>query len=414
MNAPITLSDANNNANTELITLSPDSITALEQVRRQFDDQAIEEMAASLSSVGQQLPIIVQKTGTTYTIIDGECRWRAAKTIPGFKLLAVVKLDFNRDDRANLLISQIVANEQRNQLNPYEISVALNELKELGLTALQIAERIGWLSKVAKGKQSKPNDDKVQRYINIIELDDRGLELIQSGVIKDINIINNLRSILSLNAERYQELLSKAEHPSTRLTRSDTSKVLSTLRQADADVPTDEEAAESKARAQQDDLASQASDLLDAHETAGESSAPPPDAMSDGDEEAIDPSAPDPGYQCQKDPSEVSFSSEPAPTGHDDRLNDHSYDETQHIVELLVYGDALDVYRDQYLETLDVSTVIKEDLNNWIWTLNVRQPRNARCSELMLELIHPKYDAVHRQLVNINDLYIEQATLEQG
>ena len=111
------------------------------QPRKNFDTEALNELAASIKMHGIVQPIVVNDMGDgTYMIIAGERRWRAAnicglKTVP-----AVVR---NYTDKQVKEIS-IIENLQREDLNPIEAAKAIKELMdEYGLTQEVVADRIG-------------------------------------------------------------------------------------------------------------------------------------------------------------------------------------------------------------------------------------------------------------------------------
>ena len=111
------------------------------QPRKNFDVDALNELAASIKTHGIVQPIVVNDLGDgTYMIIAGERRWRAAnicglKTVP-----AVIR---NYTDKQVKEIS-IIENLQREDLNPVEAARAIKELMdEYGLTQDAVAERIG-------------------------------------------------------------------------------------------------------------------------------------------------------------------------------------------------------------------------------------------------------------------------------
>ena len=111
------------------------------QPRKNFDVDALNELAASIKTHGIVQPIVVNDLGDgTYMIIAGEIRWRAAnicglKTVP-----AVIR---NYTDKQVKEIS-IIENLQREDLNPVEAARAIKELMdEYGLTQDAVAERIG-------------------------------------------------------------------------------------------------------------------------------------------------------------------------------------------------------------------------------------------------------------------------------
>lgn len=112
------------------------------QPRTHFDDDAIEELAASIKAQGVVQPLVVSpdKDGT-YVIVAGERRWRASRRA-GLESVPVVVRHVT-DDR-ELLELALVENLQRSDLNPLEEAEAYLALQEkFGLSQEDIAARVG-------------------------------------------------------------------------------------------------------------------------------------------------------------------------------------------------------------------------------------------------------------------------------
>lgn len=111
------------------------------QPRRDFDENALEELAHSIRSHDIIQPITVSKLhGNKYRLIAGERRWRAAK-LAGLKdIPAYVRLA----NDAELLELALLENLQREDLNAMEISLSYKRMMdELNFTQEQVAERMG-------------------------------------------------------------------------------------------------------------------------------------------------------------------------------------------------------------------------------------------------------------------------------
>ena len=111
------------------------------QPRVQMDDARLQELANSIKANGIIQPILVRRTGTTYRIIAGERRWRAAQRAGLHKVPVVV-----RDVQAGkeLLELALIENIQRENLNAVDEAVAYRRLAdEFGLTQDQIAAAVG-------------------------------------------------------------------------------------------------------------------------------------------------------------------------------------------------------------------------------------------------------------------------------
>ncbi|MBK9258781.1 MAG: ParB/RepB/Spo0J family partition protein [Polyangiaceae bacterium] len=113
------------------------------QPRQHFDDEALEELTASIREHGLIEPLVVRRTqpGTDrYEIIAGERRWRAAQRA-GLKDVLVVVKDVSPKDAFELAL---VENVQREDLNPIELAEAYERLlKEHGYSPESLAERVG-------------------------------------------------------------------------------------------------------------------------------------------------------------------------------------------------------------------------------------------------------------------------------
>lgn len=111
------------------------------QPRKNFDEEALRELASSIKTHGIIQPIVLNKQNDgSYMIIAGERRWRAAKLCGLTSVPAVIK---NYTDKQIKEIS-IIENLQREDLNPIEAARAIKELMdEYGLTQETVSERIG-------------------------------------------------------------------------------------------------------------------------------------------------------------------------------------------------------------------------------------------------------------------------------
>ena len=111
-----------------------------EQPRRSFNEDALNELAASIRSVGVLQPIIVAREGERYTIIAGERRYRASRIAEMTEIPAIVR---NWDEQTRLEAA-LIENLQRDDLNPIEEALGVRRLMdEAGLTQEKVAERLG-------------------------------------------------------------------------------------------------------------------------------------------------------------------------------------------------------------------------------------------------------------------------------
>ncbi|MBR3056635.1 MAG: ParB/RepB/Spo0J family partition protein [Clostridiales bacterium] len=116
--------------------ISPNS----EQPRKNFDDEALSELADSIKENGVIQPIIVTKRGTGYRIVAGERRWRASR-LAGLKVIPAIVRDLTDQQTME---QALIENIQRQDLNPLEEAFAMDNLmKEHGLTQEKLAKRLG-------------------------------------------------------------------------------------------------------------------------------------------------------------------------------------------------------------------------------------------------------------------------------
>ena len=111
------------------------------QPRTSFDDDALEELADSIATLGLIQPITVRKEADgKYIIISGERRWRASKLAGKSTIPAYVR---DVDDK-ELHEMALVENIQRQDLNAMEIAISLQRLiDECGVTQETVAQRVG-------------------------------------------------------------------------------------------------------------------------------------------------------------------------------------------------------------------------------------------------------------------------------
>lgn len=111
------------------------------QPRRQFSQEGLAQLAASLKTHGLLQPIVVAPAEGGYVLIAGERRWRAAQLAGLSKVPAVVH---QAEGDADRLALALIENLQREDLTPIEEARAFLHLRtELGLSQEEIAERVG-------------------------------------------------------------------------------------------------------------------------------------------------------------------------------------------------------------------------------------------------------------------------------
>jgi ParB family chromosome partitioning protein len=113
------------------------------QPRKKFDEEKIEELAASIKEYGLLEPVILRKKeGSRYEIIAGERRVLASKKL-GLKAIASIVRDYSEDEKNDFILS-IIENVQRADLNCMEEANAYLILnKKFGVTLDNIASVVG-------------------------------------------------------------------------------------------------------------------------------------------------------------------------------------------------------------------------------------------------------------------------------
>ena len=110
------------------------------QPRREFDREALQELANSIKELGVIQPITVRKVDDKYQIIAGERRWRASQLAGLTKIPAYI---VSVEDQGVMEMA-LVENIQREDLNAIEIALAYQHLAEAtGMTQAKISERVG-------------------------------------------------------------------------------------------------------------------------------------------------------------------------------------------------------------------------------------------------------------------------------
>lgn len=111
-----------------------------DQPRRFFDEEALRELAASISEHGVVQPIVVTPRDDKFVIVAGERRWRAAQLAGLTEIPSIVR---SLTDQHRLEIS-LIENLQRRDLNPLETATAYMKLRDqFNMTLEQIGQRVG-------------------------------------------------------------------------------------------------------------------------------------------------------------------------------------------------------------------------------------------------------------------------------
>lgn len=159
-----------------------------EQPRKNFDEDALLELAESIKQFGIIQPLIVQKKKDYYEIIAGERRWRAAK-MAGLKEIPVIVKDYTEQEIVEI---SLIENIQREDLNPIEEALAYRRLlNEFHLKQDEVAER------VSKSRTAVTNS------MRLLKLDER----VQQMVIDDMISSGHARALLAVEDKEVQYAL---------------------------------------------------------------------------------------------------------------------------------------------------------------------------------------------------------------
>ena len=110
------------------------------QPRKNFDEEKLEELAASIERHGVIQPLVLRSLGKGYEIVAGERRWRAAR-IAGLKEVPCIVKELT--DEENMLLA-IIENMQREDLNPIEEAEGIKQMIDTyGLTQEQVSYSVG-------------------------------------------------------------------------------------------------------------------------------------------------------------------------------------------------------------------------------------------------------------------------------
>lgn len=161
----------------------------MDQPRKVFDEERIQELSKSIKENGMIQPIVVSKQDDVYRIIAGERRWRAARMAGLTTVPVYVKEEIKGQ---KLLELALVENIQRQDLNSIEEANAYQALiNEYGMTQEQVAEVVG---------KSRP---KIANSVRLLSLDKRVQEMIISDRISEAHA----RAILPIeNKDKQYEI----------------------------------------------------------------------------------------------------------------------------------------------------------------------------------------------------------------
>ncbi|MBM6615798.1 ParB/RepB/Spo0J family partition protein [Desemzia sp. RIT804] len=154
------------------------------QPRRTFDEEALNELAASIKQSGVFQPIILRESSAKgFEIIAGERRFRASK-IAGKETIPAIVREF---DEETMMQVAVLENLQREDLSPLEEAEAYNMLmKNLKLTQEEVAQRLG---------KSRPY---IANYLRLLGLPEEVKKMLQTNAIS----MGQARTLLGLKDKK--------------------------------------------------------------------------------------------------------------------------------------------------------------------------------------------------------------------
>lgn len=183
------------NKNSE--TANPDKFVKItkvepnrEQPRKNFDEDALQELADSIKQYGVISPILVQDRKDYYEIIAGERRWRAAK-LAGLKEVPVIIRNYTEEEIA---VISLIENLQRTDLNAIEEAKAYQKLiNEFNLKQDELAD------KVSKSRTAVTNS------MRLLKLTDK----VQEMLINEMISSGHARALLAVDDPEKQYMLAQ-------------------------------------------------------------------------------------------------------------------------------------------------------------------------------------------------------------
>ncbi len=174
------------------------------QPRKKFDDQQLQELVDSIREKGILLPLVVRRKGTSFELIAGERRWRAAQKA-GVKEVPILVKEVSESE---LLELSLIENVQRENLNPVEEADAYKALvDQFHLTQEEISKKVG------KDRTTVTNT------LRLLKLPPE----IRQSLAEDAITMGHARAFLGLEGAEKQKLLLKkvlAEGLSVRQTEA--------------------------------------------------------------------------------------------------------------------------------------------------------------------------------------------------
>lgn len=162
----------------------------VDQPRKSFNKESLEDLANSIEENGIIQPIIVRPSGEGYEIVAGERRWRAARQA---KLKQVPCIVRDLTDEENMLFA-IIENMQREDLNPIEEAQGVEKMmKKFKLTQEEVSKNIG---------KSRPY---VANIVRLLKLPEEIKEMIGTGSLSG----GHGKALLAITDEKEQLALAR-------------------------------------------------------------------------------------------------------------------------------------------------------------------------------------------------------------
>ena len=157
----------------------------LNQPRKIFDEEKLEELTNSIKEHGVLQPILVVKDENGYAIIAGERRWRSAKRA-GLKTIPAIIKDYTDTKKKQVAL---IENIQREDLNIVEVARAIKELMDIdGYSQTEVAKITG------------KNISTISNMMRLLKLQDKILDYVLEGKLVE----GQARALLAVEDEEKQ------------------------------------------------------------------------------------------------------------------------------------------------------------------------------------------------------------------
>ncbi len=179
------------------------------QPRKEFDENAIKELANSIKKYGLLQPIVVIKDNEEYILVAGERRLRATKLLGNEKIKALI-VDYSLDE---LREYALIENIQREDLNPVEVALSLQSLiKEHNYTHEELANVIS---------KSRSYVTNLLRILNLPEF-------VQEKIKNNILSVGHAKVLIGLDENLLKDVVEEIEKKALNV--RDTEKLISKLK----------------------------------------------------------------------------------------------------------------------------------------------------------------------------------------